>query len=79
MSANGSVVMLQQVQTYAELRKQVHDDLRIQHPEWVQPNGESPTCDSYETRLMELLEGLSQRQPNKSYNDHRNWLKRQIE
>ncbi|MGC2354142.1 MAG: hypothetical protein WA496_12155 [Candidatus Udaeobacter sp.] len=71
--------MLQQVQTYAELRKQIHDDLRIQHPEWVQPNGESPTCDSYETRLMELLEGLSQRQPNKSYNDHRNWLKRQIE
>jgi len=32
-----------------------HDDLRIQHPEWVQPNGESPTCDSYEARLMELL------------------------
>ena len=48
--------MLQQVQTCAELRKQFHDDLRIQHPEWVQPNGESPTCDSYEARLMELLE-----------------------
>jgi hypothetical protein len=64
MSANGSVVMLQQVQTYADLQKQIHDDLRIQHPEWVQPNGESPTCDSYEARLTELLEGLSQRQPN---------------
>jgi hypothetical protein len=61
--------MLQQVQTYAELQKQIHDDLRIQHPEWVQPNGESPTCDSYEARLMELLEGLAQREPNKSYND----------
>ena len=71
--------MLQQVQTCAELKKQIHDDLRIQHPEWVQPNGESPTCDSYEARLMELLEGLTQRQPNKSYNDHRTRLKRQIE
>ena len=44
-----------QVHTYIELRQQIHDDLRIQHPEWVQPNGESPMCDSYEARLMELL------------------------
>jgi hypothetical protein len=45
-----------QVHTYIELRQQIHDDLRIQHPEWVQPNGESPMCDSYEARLMELLD-----------------------
>jgi hypothetical protein len=44
-----------QIHTYAELRQQIHHDLRIQHPEWVQPNGESPICDSYEARLMELL------------------------
>ena len=44
-----------QIHTYVELRQQIHDDLRIQHPEWVQPNGESPMCDSYEARLMELL------------------------
>ena len=44
-----------QIHTYTELRQQIHDDLRIQHPEWVQPNGESPMCDSYEARLMELL------------------------
>ena len=47
--------MSDQIHTYAELRHQIHDDLRIQHPEWVQPNGESPVCDSYEARLMELL------------------------
>ena len=47
--------MTHQVHTYRELRQQIHDDLRIQHPEWVQPNGESPMCDSYEVRLMELL------------------------
>jgi hypothetical protein len=43
------------IHTYAELRQQIHDDLRIQHPEWVESNGESPVCDSYEARLMELL------------------------
>jgi len=48
----------QQIRTYAELRKQIHDDLRVQHPEWVGPNGESPMCDSYEARLMELLDTL---------------------
>jgi hypothetical protein len=45
-----------EIHTYTELRQQIHDDLRIQHPEWVQPNGECPLCDSYEARLMELLE-----------------------
>jgi len=44
-----------QIHTYAELRQQIHDDLRLQHPEWIQPNGESPICDSYEARLIELL------------------------
>ena len=39
-----------------ELRQQIHDDLRIQHPEWAEPNGESPICDFYEARLMELLD-----------------------
>jgi len=47
-----------EIHTYAELRRQIHDDLRIQHPEWVQPNGECPTCDSYEARLMEELDGF---------------------
>ena len=47
--------MYHQIHTYTELQQQIHDDLRIQHPEWVEPNGESPMCDSYESRLMELL------------------------
>jgi len=45
-----------QIHTYTELRQQIHDDLRIQHPEWIQSNGESPMCDSYEARLLELLD-----------------------
>jgi hypothetical protein len=59
--------MVHQVHTYADLRKQIHDDLRIQHPEWVQPNGESPMCDSYEARLMETLDVLTGQRPSISY------------
>jgi len=44
-----------QIHTFAELRQQIHNDLRLQHPEWIQPDGKSPICDSYEARLMELL------------------------
>jgi hypothetical protein len=43
----------------AGLRQQIHDDLRIQHPEWIEPNGECPECDFYETRLMEELDTLT--------------------
>jgi hypothetical protein len=59
--------MFHQLGTYADLRKQIHDDLRIQHPEWIQPNGESPMCDSYETRLMETLDVLTRQHPSISY------------
>jgi hypothetical protein len=51
-----SIAMCDQIHTYTELRQQIHDDLRIQHPEWVEPDGGSPVCDFYEARLMELLD-----------------------
>jgi hypothetical protein len=52
--------MSAQIHPYTELQQRIHDDLRIQHPEWIEPNGHCPTCDSYELRLAELL-GLTQR------------------
>jgi hypothetical protein len=52
--------MPDEIHLYSELQRQIHEDLRVQHPEWVQPNGDCPTCDSYELRLAELL-GLTQR------------------
>jgi len=60
------VAISNQIHTYTELRRQVHDDLRIQHPEWVEPNGESPKCDSYEARLTELLDPLTRMGSNES-------------
>ena len=55
-----------QIRTYTELLQQIHHELRIQHPEWVQPNGESPMCDAYEVRLTELLDTLPRRASNNS-------------
>jgi hypothetical protein len=46
---------MKDINAIANLRQQIHDDLRKQHPEWVLPNGESPICDVYEARLMGLL------------------------
>jgi len=38
-----------------QLQQEIHDALRVQHPDWVEPNGDCPTCESYESRLAELL------------------------
>jgi hypothetical protein len=59
----------QQIHTYTELRQQIHDDLRVQHPEWVQSDGKSPMCDSYEARLMALLNSLTQKESTHSIVD----------
>ena len=59
--------MVHQIHTYADLRKQIHEDLRIQHPEWIQPDGESPLCDSYEARLMKTLQRLDGTERNNSF------------
>jgi hypothetical protein len=50
-----TVTAANEVPDYTQLQQQMHDALRTQHPEWVQPNGDSPTCDAYEWRLAELL------------------------
>jgi hypothetical protein len=62
MKRNGSVAAQPlpvaesgRIYTYAELQRRIHYDLRVQHPEWVKPNGESPICDLYERRLAELI------------------------
>jgi hypothetical protein len=51
-------VVMRVSNSIAQLRQQIHDDLRIQHPEWIEPNGDCPECDFYEARLMEELDTL---------------------
>jgi hypothetical protein len=65
-SSSGSACVPRQAHSCSELRQQIHDELRIQHPEWIQPNGECPMCDAYEARLMELLDPLTRKADNES-------------
>src|SRR6476620_7396222 len=38
-----------EVPAYAQLQCKMHDAL-AQHPDWILPNGDCPTCDSYDAR-----------------------------
>jgi hypothetical protein len=58
MKTNASPIVANEVQAYVQLQHQIHEALRKEHPEWIEPNGECPTCELYESRLAELL-GLS--------------------
>jgi hypothetical protein len=58
MKTNASPIVPNKVPAYVQLQQQMHEALRKEHPEWVEPNGECPTCEGYESRLAELL-GLS--------------------
>ena len=60
-----TLVVGHRVHTVAELQQQIHDDLRRQHPEWIEPSGESPMCDFYEARLTHLLEACAESSPAK--------------
>jgi hypothetical protein len=44
-----------QIRSYAELQKQLHCDLLTQHPEWIDSDGNCPTCDEYDCRLAQLI------------------------
>ena len=50
-----ATLMTPAVAVYAQLQREIHYALRAQHPEWILPNGDSPTCDSYDARFAELL------------------------
>ena len=56
--------MSRQIHTYTELEQQIHEDLRTQHPEWVEPTGKCPKCDEHEARLKELFTALARSEFN---------------
>jgi len=51
-----AIAMAHKLDTYGRLLRQIRNDLRRQHPDWVQPNGQCPVCDCYEARLLKLLD-----------------------
>ena len=58
-----AIAMTHNSGTYAGLLRQIRNDLRRQHPEWIQQNGQSPICDSYEARLIKLLDASTRENP----------------
>jgi hypothetical protein len=44
-----------EARSYVQIQREIHDALRAQHPEWIDENGDCPTCESYELRFAELL------------------------
>ena len=55
MNTTHSSILVAEIPGHAKLQREIHDALRAQHPEWIEADGNSPTCDSYESRLVELL------------------------
>lgn len=59
-----TVSMAHKLDTYSGLLQQIRSDLRLQHPDWIQPNGECPMCDCYEVRLIKLLHASRPGEPD---------------
>jgi hypothetical protein len=55
MKMNASASSSGEIASYVQLQHQIHDALREQHPEWIEQNGDCPTCESYESRFVELI------------------------
>jgi hypothetical protein len=55
MNTTRSSMLLAKVPGYTELQREMHDALRAQHPEWIEADGKSPTCDYYESLFAALL------------------------
>jgi len=56
MKMNTSAIRPGEMHPYVRLQHQIHDALRKQHPEWIEQNGDCPTCQSYESRFAKLLD-----------------------
>ena len=65
MNTKASQTVPDDVQAYVQLQQQMHEALLREHPEWVEPNGDCPRCEAYESRFAELL-GLSSPREHRS-------------
>ena len=65
MKTNASRRATNEIEPYVQLQQQMHEALLKEHPEWVEPNGDCPVCEAYESRLAELL-GLSSPKEHRS-------------
>ena len=40
---------------YVALQREIHDTVLMQHPEWIERDGNCPKCDDYDRRFAQLL------------------------
>ena len=55
MNTTRSSILVPEVPGYTELQGEMHYALRAQHPEWIEADDKSPTCDYYESLFAVLL------------------------
>jgi hypothetical protein len=68
MKTTRSSILIPEVPGYTELQREMHDALRTQHPEWIEADGKSPTCDYYGSLFAQLL--VSHRAHARAHYDH---------
>jgi len=54
LSLHRAIPMSDEIHSYIQLQQQIHHALGVQHPDWIEPDGNCPTCDSYGSRLADL-------------------------
>src|ERR1700756_4093302 len=55
MNTTHSSTLAVEAPAYVALQREMRHALLVQHPEWILPNGDCPTCDFYDERFTELL------------------------
>ena len=58
MNSTLSTNLTTQAPAYVALQHEMHNALRAQHPDWIKPNSDCPTCDSYEPPLAHFFLSL---------------------
>ena len=58
MNATSFPTLALEAPVYVALQREMHDALLMQHPEWIERDGNCPKCDDYDRRFAQLL-GLS--------------------
>ena len=55
MKATSLPTLAIEAPAYVALQREMHDALLVQHPEWIERDGNCPKCDDYDRRFAELL------------------------
>jgi hypothetical protein len=55
MNATSLPTLALEAPAYVALQREMHDALLMQHPEWIERDGNCPKCGEYDYRFAQLL------------------------